>query len=528
MGQSTFLKEIGNQGFLVQFSNASSARLVLDTLAKQDLGYASVYLPYHIYLLNDISEAQLQSFQEKGYLVSYQKNRKIERRTKVPNDEHYPLQWSMKQIGMEKLWSIGTGGVTKRGDTVVVAIIDAGFDTSHPDFGNNLWLNRFEISEDTIDNDGNGYPGDYYGWNAISNRGRIMDAPEFAVHGMPLAGIIGAVGDNMQGMAGIAWQNKFMVVVGGLFESDAIASYGYVLSQKKRYLNSNGDSGAYVVAANTSWGRSAFPDDTPIWCAMYDSLGVYGILNLTSVDNRNVDVAIAGDIPTLCPSPFIVSITSSNKADQIGGGYSKDFVAMTAPGSGIFSAASSVRSRLYEDVNGTSFASPHATGVVSLLYSLACDSFVELAHRSPDSGALWMKNFLIKGVDKLSHLTQYTISGGRLNAFKSYQYMQAWCEGKDSIVDTLPQPPVKDTPTIFSLYPNPGEGTLYIAGPLTQLKEIQWYAVTGALVATTTLKEGLTDFDVLTLQTQLSPGVYYIKGISTQGEIIFKQKWISL
>jgi hypothetical protein len=517
-----------SSGFLVQFKDYAAFQHCQKEFARDRVQITPVYIPHHIYLVHLPYKELLLPYQSKGLILHIQGNRPLAYRNKVPNDTEYNLQWSLKHIGMESLWEKGTGGVTSRGDTVVVAIIDAGFDTLHPDFGNNLWVNRFEISQDTTDNDGNGYAGDYLGWNATNNSARIMDAPEFAVHGMPIAGLVGAVGDNNIGIAGISWHNKFMIVVGGLTEADGIAAYGYVLSQKKRYIHSNGDSGAFVIAANTSWGRSAFPDDTPIWCAMYDSLGKYGILNLTSVDNRNIDIEITGDIPTMCPSPFILSTTATNSGDQLGGGYNKKYVDIAAPGSGIFSAASSVRGKSYEVVNGTSFASPHVTGVVSLLYSLACDSFIALSHRAPDSAALWMKYFIMKGAKKLSQLESLIVSGGRLDAFRSYQNMQAWCQGLDSLVDSIPPIPGPDAPTVFTLYPNPSTSHFFIEGPLSQLYSIDCTAITGARVESITINEPLSDFETLSIQSHFSPGVYIIHGKNAQGKTLFKIKWVKI
>ena len=57
-----------------------------------------------------------------------------------------------------------------KGKTVVVAVIDSGVDTLHEDLKEVLWKNPKEIPGNGIDDDGNGYVDDVYGWNFIGNK----------------------------------------------------------------------------------------------------------------------------------------------------------------------------------------------------------------------------------------------------------------------------------------------------------------------------------------------------------------------
>ena len=92
------------------------------------------------------------------------------------------------------------------------------------------------------------------------------------------------------------------------------------------------------MAVNTSVGiDGAFPNEEPIWCSLYDSLGHAGILSSIATTNSNVDVGIAGDIPSLCPSPFTIVVNNTDANDnRMGSGYNKEFVDMAAPGQGVF------------------------------------------------------------------------------------------------------------------------------------------------------------------------------------------------
>ena len=57
----------------------------------------------------------------------------------------------------------------KKGQTVIVAVIDGGVDTQHEDLKDHIWKNEDELPNDSIDNDENGYIDDLHGWNFIGN-----------------------------------------------------------------------------------------------------------------------------------------------------------------------------------------------------------------------------------------------------------------------------------------------------------------------------------------------------------------------
>ena len=91
----------------------------------------------------------------------------------VPNDSLFSQQWNMKKINAPSVWDATTGGLTACGDTIVVAVLDVGFDISHPDLKANIWRNRAEIPNNGIDDDKNGYVDDYGGFNIKTNTGKI-------------------------------------------------------------------------------------------------------------------------------------------------------------------------------------------------------------------------------------------------------------------------------------------------------------------------------------------------------------------
>lgn len=75
---------------------------------------------------------------------------------------------------------------------------------------------------------------------------------------------------------------------------------------RKRFNDTGGQEGAFVVAINSSWGvDDGQPADAPIWCGFYDTLGEEGILSCGATANNNVNIDQVGDLPRLAPSEFI-------------------------------------------------------------------------------------------------------------------------------------------------------------------------------------------------------------------------------
>lgn len=94
---------------------------------------------------------------------------------------------------------------------VVVAVIDTGVDYNHVDLRNNIWVNTGEIPGNGIDDDGNGYIDDYYGWNCVGDNNDPMDDNG---HGTHVAGIIAAE-NNSFGTVGVAYNCKVMCIKAG-------------------------------------------------------------------------------------------------------------------------------------------------------------------------------------------------------------------------------------------------------------------------------------------------------------------------
>lgn len=356
----------------------------------------------------------------------------------TPNDPLFNQQWDLERIGLPTVWQETTGGLSARGDTIVIAILDSGFDVNHEDLRENIWYNRFEIPGDGIDNDNNGFIDDVQGWNFAAGTAVHTQGS----HGTSVAGIIGARGNNGIGVSGVNMQVRLMLFTMSSV-TNAIAAYDYVVEQRRRYNESNGTQGAFVVVTNASWGQSRrFCDQQPVWAAMLDELGQVGILTVAAVSNENYDVDELGDMPASCPTDFLITVLNTNRDDRKhqSSAFGRTSVDLGAPGHGTFTI---LLNNNYGEFGGTSAATPHVSGAIALLYSLPCLDLAASAISRPVETALYMRNVILNGVDPLSDLTNKTVTGGRLNVRNSMYIISADCSaqpGPLALLKLVPNP----------------------------------------------------------------------------------------
>lgn len=429
-------------------------------------------------------------------VLNVQRNHKVDLRA-TPDDPEYFRQWHLRNTGANAppggsavqgadvnaplAWDRSTGGVTVQGDTIVVCIVDDGVDTTHVDLVDNLWFNHNEIPDNGIDDDNNGYVDDYKGWNIFTDDDNLrnnLNAP--ASHGTSVAGMAGARGDNSTGISSINWEVKLMIVIGDGDEAEALESYDYPLTMRKRYNATNGAEGAYVVSINTSWGTdNGNPADAPIWCAFYDTMGQYGILNAAATTNSNSNVDVVGDLPTTCPSRFLVSVTSTTSEDEKAiAGFGAEHIDLGSPGELVYTT------RLNDDYHydsGTSFATPLVAGAIGILYASACDDLIVLGNQYPDSLASYVRNALLDGVDQLPDLDGITATGGRLNVANAVNELDISCWNLTSVEE------VSGTSGQWTVYPNPTTDRFrvvhgYAQGVQLEITNIQGAQVFSAIV----------------------------------------------
>ena len=127
----------------------------------------------------------------------------------IPNDPDFFAQWSLhntnqngsvlhRDLSAERAWDITRGNTN-----VIVAVLDDGFELTHPDLAANVFSNSAELVN-ALDDDFNGYTNDYRGWDFWDNDNDPSPANTNDAHGMATAGLIIAQADNGLGIAGLA------------------------------------------------------------------------------------------------------------------------------------------------------------------------------------------------------------------------------------------------------------------------------------------------------------------------------------
>ncbi|RMG88589.1 MAG: T9SS C-terminal target domain-containing protein [Bacteroidetes bacterium] len=341
----------------------------------------------------------------------------------VPDDPLFGGQWDMELIELPRVWAYSTGGTSARNDEIVVAILDSGFDIEHIDLADRIWTNAAEIPGNNFDDDLNDHADDLTGWNFKNN------TPNHPIesHGTSVAGIVGAAGNNGEGIAGVNWKVKILPVTVGT-SAQVAAGYEYVADLRKRYNDTGGAQGAFVVATNTSLGfDKQHCDEHPLWRDVYEYTGQVGILNAAATANDNLDVEVEGDMPTSCTTDFLITVTNTNRKDAKveNAAFGVKSIDLGAPGDDV--PALTPFNQYKETFGGTSAATPHVAGAIGLLYAFPCEELIAMAFDDPPAAALLVKEALLASVDPLPDLAGKTVTGGRLNVYQAMRYLHGYC-----------------------------------------------------------------------------------------------------
>ncbi len=285
------------------------------------------------------------------------------------NDGHIAGTKVGADANVFKAWETGVTG----SKDVLVAIIDGGFQVDHPDLKDNVWINTAELNgKPGVDDDGDGYVDDIYGYNFVVNSSNINAHS----HGTHVAGTVGATNNNGIGVCGVAGGSdgkggvKMMVcqVFDSRASSSAVADFGAALVYAA-------DRGASI--AQCSWGASVAGDEDKSVTEAVDYFTkngggdkMNGGLCIFAAGNNGEE----GDYYPGCLDKVVA--VGSMAPDGSVAYYSNrgKWVDVTAPG-GLedngqqYGVLSTLPNSTYGYNEGTSMACPHVSGIAALILS---------------------------------------------------------------------------------------------------------------------------------------------------------------
>jgi hypothetical protein len=284
-----------------------------------------------------------------------------------------PAGWHHKAIGADATWQKTLGS-----PAVKIAVIDLGFEQSHPDL-QSAWLgNMEEVPANNLDDDQNGLVDDVSGWNFATHSADLIYGAGPA-HGTATSGVIGAR-QNGFGTQGICSRCSLLPLVIDDRVSSAILAFQYA-----RAMN--------VAVVSNSWGYALEMPSMQGLMTVIEEITQYGrgglgtsVVFAMSNKARNDCEGVNADISAL---ESVIAVSSVDQQDQkvasSGFGPCLDIVAPSSsrPEGGIVTTdrvgSKGINSGSSDDFSnrnytkkfyGTSAAAPQVAGALGLIYSL--------------------------------------------------------------------------------------------------------------------------------------------------------------
>ena len=388
----------------------------------------------------------------------------------IPNDPGFVQQWYLQKIHAPEVWSEGKTLRSSLGQgsaDVLVAVIDSGVDVNHPDLQENIWTNPGEVPGNGIDDDRDGFVDDVHGWDFLTNTPDprpklenaqdLQDAPLAVHHGTILAGIIGAVGNNQQGITGVNWRVSILPI--RAIHSDGTGDAATVARAMQFAIDHgvNIINFSFVGEHNTPELQQvierAFTNDILLVAAAGNEMQQDGATVVRDLDSKLL-YPICTDASSAINK--VIGVTATNR-DDIKSSFAtigSRCIDVTAPGEQIFSTRSSDPQfgpvRPYGAVNGTSMSTAVVSGAAALLKAIVPNATLRSIGQSLIDGS--------DSIDSINSSFRGRIGKGRINILTSLHLLQ------ERHVDTVPPvsplavtsvPAEAVSPTLIAAWPSP-------------------------------------------------------------------------
>jgi thermitase len=277
---------------------------------------------------------------------------------------------------------------------VIVAVIDTGLDSTHPDLKANVWKN----SEKN------------YGWNFVTNAANPTDEHG---HGTHVAGIVGAIANPKTGVSGVAQKVSIMAVKyysetnsGAVNLKNTVKAIEYAVSHGARIINYSG-------------GGPEFSEEEYLAIKKAEAKGV---LFVAAAGNERQDTDVPENyyFPSAYRLTNIISVAATDIQNKLirSSNWGKTKVDVTAPGENIYSTLPNGR---YGYMTGTSQATAFVTGIAALLLA-----------KDPSLTPARIREIIRSSADHIPELTEKVAAGGRANAWKALMALTGKPIRKDS------------------------------------------------------------------------------------------------
>jgi hypothetical protein len=331
----------------------------------------------------------------------------------TPNDPYFNEAWHLQNTGQFAgavdnidLDAIEFWDALPDTPEVVIGVLDSGINMTHLDLQGMLWVNPSETADDGIDNDGNGYIDDIFGWDFVNDDN---DPSDDNGHGTKVTGVIAANINNSKSVTGLLTNPT--IVVCKIFDEEGSGFVSNVMLAMS-YLKNHG-----VPIINYSGGGSSYIQS---YYDLIEELSEADVLLTISAGNDAQDNDAVPHYPSSYDNSNIISVGGHDSDGTINLNYGQASVDLFAPGVDIVTTG---LDNSWWYMNGSSFSAPMVAAVAAAIKRIKPN------WTTPD-----IKQAILGSVVKDDDLYgNLCVSGGRLNAHNALLVANAIDDGRNDV-----------------------------------------------------------------------------------------------